>query len=97
MSVICPLSGQSGRHVLVLSLSAFDPQETLGVEAKALALRAVSWIDPASRQPQRSSNLSAERSEPVRRRDFITLVGGAARARTKLSVNNRGENKREDR
>src|SRR5262249_37801990 len=47
----CPLSGRSGRDVLVLSLSAFDPQETLGAGAKALALRAVSWAPPP-RQPE---------------------------------------------
>jgi len=75
-----------------------DPQETLGIGVEALALRAVSWADPRFQTAgARCSNLSGERSEPVRRRDFITLVGGAARARTRLSANNREESKREDR
>ena len=56
-------------------MSQFDPQETFRAETEALQ-RVVSWGDPAPRQPVRS--LSAEQSEPERRRESITLVGGTA-------------------
>src|SRR5258705_6800677 len=69
--------GQSGKHILAVSLSGFDPSRTLG---RSVWGRLAALFHPPPRR--KVLGLRRRRGFPsggyMRRRDFITILGGAA-------------------
>ena len=69
------VGGQSGNYLLFLSISRFDPTETsrlrlVGAICSSLASRKVLGFGYCTRQ--------ASMEDSMKRREFITILGGAA-------------------